>query len=129
MKFWRYALLGRRVAQIGGFTAMLAGVAFAMPAAAQDTTPAATYKEPPQLAQMQDRAEWRCVYAGRPCCTDRSLATRGGRYRRTAPFLTPDSHRAIQSEPRYNANAASYVAVTVTTKAASPHKLRFTAFA
>src|SRR6201987_5338958 len=39
-------------------------------------------------------------YGGRPCCTDRSLATRGGRYRRTAPFLTPDSHRAIQSEPR-----------------------------
>ena len=36
----------------------------------------------------------------RHCCTDRSLAARGGRYRRTAPFLIPDSHRAIQSEPR-----------------------------
>jgi hypothetical protein len=28
------------------------------------------------------------------------LAARSGGYRRTAPFLTPDSHRAIQSEPR-----------------------------
>jgi hypothetical protein len=28
------------------------------------------------------------------------LAARSGRYRRAGPFLTPDSHRAIQSEPR-----------------------------
>jgi hypothetical protein len=36
----------------------------------------------------------------RPCCTDRSLAARSGRYRSAAPFLIPDSHCAIQSEPR-----------------------------
>jgi len=35
-----------------------------------------------------------------PCCTDRSLAAKSGRYRRADPSLTPDSHRAIQSEPR-----------------------------
>ena len=34
------------------------------------------------------------------CCTDRSLAARRGRNRRARPFLTPDSHRAIQNEPR-----------------------------
>src|SRR5258707_3925723 len=28
------------------------------------------------------------------------LAARSGRYRRAGPFLTPDSYRAIQSEPR-----------------------------
>ena len=36
----------------------------------------------------------------RPCCTDRRLAARSGRYRRAGPYLTPDCHRAIQSEPR-----------------------------
>ena len=40
------------------------------------------------------------LHGSGPSCTDWSLAARSGRYRRAAPFLTSDSHRAIQSEPR-----------------------------
>jgi len=50
---------------------------------------------------------WDIIVTGVSCATgahlvariDR-LAARGGRYRRAAPVLTSDIHRAIQSEPR-----------------------------
>jgi hypothetical protein len=45
--------------------------------------------------QLADFAAWSHLVAR----IDR-LAARSGRYRRAGPFLTPDSYRAIQSEPR-----------------------------